>query len=397
MVKISRAVADLKAAGLPYLVYLRHPTTGGVFASWGSLGHITVAQSGALIGFLGPKVYEALRGEPFPEGVQTAENLFRHGLVDAVLDPHRLRQVASDALTVISSRPSPAAKVIPPEPVASPSHLLPAWDSIQISRRPGRPGLRSLLLYGTTTSVRLSGTGEGESNRSASVSLSTFGGQGAVVVGLDRWAQGHHAELGPDALRQARRGMALAEELDLPLIAIVDTQGAALSREAEEGGLGGQIARCLSKLSTLRVPTLSVLLGEGTGGGALALLPADRLIAARHAWLAPLPPEGASFIRFGDTDHAAEMADGQRIRSQDLLDDGIVDEIVEELPTADVEAPAFCRRVGDAIARQMNVLTRMDPADRIAERRRRFDAIGGTLLADLPFDAITEKQQNNYA
>jgi acetyl-CoA carboxylase carboxyl transferase subunit beta len=176
--------------------------------------------------------------------------------------------------------------------------------------------------------------------------------------------------------------MALAEELDLPLIAIVDTPGAALSREAEEGGLGGQIARCLSKLSTLRVPTVSVLLGEGTGGGALALLPADRLIAARHAWLAPLPPEGASFIRFGDTDHAAEMAAGQRIRSQDLLDDGIVDEIVEELPTADVETPAFCRRVSDAIARQMRVLTRMDPADRITERRRRFDAIGGALLAE---------------
>ncbi|MCV7081777.1 acetyl-CoA carboxylase carboxyltransferase subunit beta, partial [Mycolicibacterium insubricum] len=77
MVKITAAVTRHKAAHLPYLVYLRHPTTGGVFASWGSLGHITVAEPGALIGFLGPRVYEQLYGHPFPPGVQTAENLQR--------------------------------------------------------------------------------------------------------------------------------------------------------------------------------------------------------------------------------------------------------------------------------------------------------------------------------
>ena len=73
-----------RAAGLPYLVHLRHPTTGGVYASWGSLGHVTVAEPGALVGFLGPKVFEALNGEPFPAGVQTAENLAAKGVIDAV-------------------------------------------------------------------------------------------------------------------------------------------------------------------------------------------------------------------------------------------------------------------------------------------------------------------------
>ena len=83
MVRISAAIAAHKKAGLPYLVYLRHPTTGGVMASWGSLGHVTVAEPGALVGFLGPRVYEALYGRPFPEGVQTSENLYAHGLIDA--------------------------------------------------------------------------------------------------------------------------------------------------------------------------------------------------------------------------------------------------------------------------------------------------------------------------
>ena len=85
MVKIAAAVELHKRAHLPYLVYLRHPTTGGVFASWGSLGHVTAAEPGALVGFLGPRVYEHLYGEPFPSGIQTAENLHRHGVIDGVV------------------------------------------------------------------------------------------------------------------------------------------------------------------------------------------------------------------------------------------------------------------------------------------------------------------------
>ncbi len=103
MVKISAAIAAHKAAKLPYLVYLRDPTTGGVFASWGSLGHLTAAQPGALIGFLGPRVYEALYDDTFPPGVQTAENLFRHGLVDAVVSPELLRRIAITALDVLAA------------------------------------------------------------------------------------------------------------------------------------------------------------------------------------------------------------------------------------------------------------------------------------------------------
>ena len=84
MVEISRALMEHRAAELPYLAYLRHPTTGGVYASWGSLAHVTVAEPGALIGFLGPKVFEALNGRPFPENVQLAENLKHHGVIDGI-------------------------------------------------------------------------------------------------------------------------------------------------------------------------------------------------------------------------------------------------------------------------------------------------------------------------
>ena len=99
MVRIAEAVMAHRRAGLPYLVYLRHPTTGGVMASWGSLGHVTVAEPGALVGFLGPRVYQALYGEAFPEDVQTSENLYARGIIDAVVAPEDIPDILDRALT----------------------------------------------------------------------------------------------------------------------------------------------------------------------------------------------------------------------------------------------------------------------------------------------------------
>ena len=115
MVEISRAVMAHRAAGLPYLVHLRHPTTGGVYASWGSLGHVTVAEPGALVGFLGPKVYEALNGEPFPAGVQTAENLAAKGVIDAVVPAEELPELV-DRVARGAGRPARAAGAAAPRP-----------------------------------------------------------------------------------------------------------------------------------------------------------------------------------------------------------------------------------------------------------------------------------------
>jgi acetyl-CoA carboxylase carboxyl transferase subunit beta len=367
MVKIAAAVTQHKNAHLPYLVYLRHPTTGGVFASWGSLGHITAAQPGALIGFLGPRVYEQLYGEPFPPGVQTAENLLRHGVIDAVVGVEALRATLDRALTVITDAPTAPPAAVPDEPVPD----VPAWESVIASRRPDRPGVSWLLREGATDRVLLSGT-HGEAATTV-LALARFGGQSAVVVGQRRVVGG---VVGPVALREARRGMALAASLQLPLVLVIDTAGPALSAEAEQDGLAGEIARCLSDLVTLDTPTVSVLLGQGSGGPALAMVPADRVLAAQHGWLAPLPPEGASAIVFRDTAHAPELAAAQGVRSADLLRNGIVDAIVPEHPDAADEPVEFARRLSDAIAREIHDL-REKPADqRYAARLRRYRRIG---------------------
>lgn len=371
MIRISAAVAAHKSAGLPYLVYLRNPTTGGVMASWGSLGHVTIAEPGALVGFLGPRVFEALYGRPFPADVQTSENLYAHGIIDGVVPPEEIADLLDRTLSILLARPAAGVPAEPDGPVGE----VDTWDAVQRSRRPDRPGVRRLLRYAATDVVPLNGTGQGEADPGLMIALARFGDAPCVFLGQDRRGQTTDRPMGPGALREARRGMRLAVELGIPLLTVIDTPGAALSPEAEEGGLAGEIARSLADLVTLNAPTLCLMLGQGNGGGALALLPADRVVAAQHAWLSPLPPEGASAIVHRDTEHAPEMARAQHIRALDLLAAGVVDRIVPELPDAADEAEAFCKRLGAVLEQELTALFRATPEQRthqLAIRSHRF-------------------------
>ncbi len=379
MIKITGAVMAHKAAGLPYLVYLRHPTTGGVLASWGSLGHLTVAEPGALIGFLGPRVYEALHGEAFPPGIQQAEHLFECGLVDAVLPPELLAGLAVRALDMFDP-PIALDPTLAPPAGEDPAEIpVSAWESVTRSRDPRRPGVRDLLRHAADDVLPMNGTGAGESHPGLFLALARFGGQPCVLLGQDRHGQREQA-LGPDALRQARRGMKLAAELRLPLLTVIDTPGAALSVAAEEGGLAGEIARTLADLVTLTAPTVSLLLGQGTGGAALALVPADRVIAAQHAWLAPLPPEGASAIVHRSDTRAAEMAENQGITADALRRHEVVDHVLAELPDAAEEPQAFCHRLGAVLAEELRYVRSVPAETRVMLRAAHFRALG--LAAD---------------
>jgi acyl-CoA carboxylase subunit beta len=119
-----------------------------------------------------------------------------------------------------------------------------------------------------------------------------------------------------------------------------------------------------------------VLLGQGTGGGALALVPADRVLAAANGWLGPLPPEGASAIVHRDLDHAPEMARSQGVRSLDLLRAGIVDRIVAERPDAADEPEEFCARLAQVLRYELAALMQRDSATVTADRTARYRSLG---------------------
>ena len=353
MVPIAAALASHRAAGYPIITWLRHPTTGGVMATWGSLGQVTAAQPGALAGFLGPRVYELVVGQPFPEGVQTAENLARVGVIDEVVPVTHLRQWAAKLLTAMTARrsdsPTHAPSTTDPAlPTDTARARMDAWDAVLATRSPMRPGVRELLTAVASDVTELSGTGEGERDDAILLALARISGVGVVVVGQDRSA-GH--PFGPAGLRTARRGYRLATELGLVLVTVIDTEGAELSPAAEEGAMAGEIARSLAELSQVQIPVVSVLLGSGCGGGALAMLPADRVLAAADSWVTPLPPEGAAAIVHRDLGRAPEMARAQRITAADLAERGVVDVVFTGMADG---APAFltaaCDAVGDAVA-----------------------------------------------
>jgi acyl-CoA carboxylase subunit beta len=379
MAKIAAAVRRLLDAGLTYIAYLTHPTTGGVLASWGSLGVVTFAMPGALIGFGGPRVVEMLTGRPLPDEVQRAEHLFAHGLVDDVVAPEDLRERVRRVLAVTTAEPDPARAGAPAtQPRAAAPVAGDAWASVRHARDPRRPAAVELMAAWATDITLLRGDGAGGGDDPACVAaLGRVRAIPAVVVAQHRDRAAHgRSRMGPAGFRKARRAMALAGQLRLPLVTIVDTPGAEMSVAAEQAGLSAEIARCLAELSALPVPTLAVLAGEGGSGGALALLIADRVVCAEHAYLAAIAPEGASAILYRSTDHAAELAATQGLASWELQRFGIVDVVVAERPAADLEPDAFAQRLGDAVEAELRTLLAQDPGARLARRERRYRTIG---------------------
>jgi acetyl-CoA carboxylase carboxyl transferase subunit beta len=366
MIKAAQAAREFRSAGLLYVVYLTSPTFGGVLASWGSLGHLTFGMPEAVVGFSGPRPVELTSGRKFPRGVQTTDNLMAHGLLDGVFGIDELRR----RMDVLLSQLEPRHRARPPHPREPEPDSGDAWESIQSSRSPTRPGARDLLAACAAEITPLRGDGRGGADDPGCIAaLGRVAGGPCIVIAQDRSSGSARATLGPGGYRKALRAMEIAAELHLPLLTIVDTPGAQLSPAAEEGGLSAEIARCLHRMTALPTPTLSILLGEGAGGGALALVPADRVICAEHAWLLPIAPEGASAIVYRSAERAGEVAAAQRGASWDLRRLGLVDAIVRE-------GPGWLQRLASVIEAELGALLD-EPADaRLARRKRRIRTLG---------------------
>lgn len=375
MIKIAQAAQAHRRAGLPYLVYLRHPTTGGVFASWGSLGQITLAEPEALIGFLGPRAQEAISGSRIEEGVQRSENLHRLGIVDEVVPVEEVRSVGARVLKALGA-PSLGPGTVPRDRSQLAAAADP-WEAVMATRHESRPGLAEIVHWQAKDIVWLSGTGDGQVDPVMRVGIARLDGIPVVLVGQNRSLPVGEQSLGPAGLRLAQRGYRLAQELGLPVVNLIDTPGGALTKEAEESALAGEIARTLGLLADLTVPTVSVLLGRGGGGVALAMLPSDRTLGAQNGWLAPLPPEGASAIVHRSAERAAEMARLHRLGVNDLHAEGVVHEVVQEPddPAAD-GGKAFAEAIVSAVAHHLRELAEMPTPDRLVLRRERFKLLG---------------------
>jgi acetyl-CoA carboxylase carboxyl transferase subunit beta len=211
-----------------------------------------------------------------------------------------------------------------PLTAAAPGREVDAWAAIERTRGE-RPG-PDVVLDRLQQRTELRGTSRGERGAGIRMSLGRLRGRRVLMVAQTR------REVTPADLRVAQRGMRLADRWRLPLVTLVDTPGGELSVAAEEGALAGEIARTLALLTSLQVPTVSCIVGQGCGGAALALLPARTRLCMENGWVSPLPPEGASVITHRTPDRAPEMARQQGVGATSLLASGVVDQVVAESP-----------------------------------------------------------------
>jgi len=198
--------------------------------------------------------------------------------------------------------------------------------------------------------------------------------------------RGHHTETRvkhnfgmakPEGYRKAQRLMALAERFGLPIITLVDTAGAFPGVQAEERGQAEAIAKSIESCLRARTPLVSVVIGEGGSGGAIAIATADRVFMLEHAIYSVISPEGCASILWRSATHAADAAAALRLTAQDLKQLGVIDAIVEEPVGGAHRDPAKCiAAVGNHIEQALKDLTGRAPDALKAERRQKFLSMG---------------------
>ncbi|TDC37726.1 acetyl-CoA carboxylase carboxyltransferase subunit alpha [Micromonospora sp. 15K316] len=397
MATVSQAVAALREAGLLTVSVLTDPTYGGVAASFATNTDIVVAESGARMGFAGPRVIRQVTGRALPDGFQTADFLLRHGQVDMVVPRRALRgRLVALLAAARAGRPRPAGAsapaTSPPVPRQQPPPTVTAdapadgtdpWATVRLARHPGRPTTLDYLESAFDGFVELHGDRLGGDCPAVVGGLARLDGRPLMVIGHQK---GHTtAELvarnfgmaSPAGHRKALRLMRLAARLGLPVVTLVDTPGADPGVGAEEQGQAAAIAENILALTVLPTPVVAVITGEGGSGGALALAVADRVLMLQHAVYSVISPEGCAAILWPDRSAAPQAARALRLTAPDLHRLGVVDEIVPEPVDAAHDDPdAAATALREAVRANLSPLLDLPPATLVRRRRQRFRRFG---------------------
>ncbi|MDO5541051.1 MAG: acetyl-CoA carboxylase carboxyltransferase subunit alpha [Eubacteriales bacterium] len=343
MAKTSAALKRHSDAGLLYISVLTDPTTGGVTASFAMLGDIILAEPGALIGFAGPRVIEQTIRQKLPKGFQRAEFLLEHGFLDDVVSREQLRERLSAILKLHVKCPQVEAAEKETENESRKKEIMAvkiqkadAWERVQISRRKDRPVGSDYLQMLFSDFVELHGDRLFGDDSAVKGGIAFINGRAVTVITQEKGKdtrENIRCNFGmpkPEGYRKALRLMKQAEKFKRPVICIIDTPGAFCGIEAEERGQGEAIARNIYEMSALKVPVLSIVIGEGGSGGALALATADEVWMLENAVYSILSPEGFASILWKDSTRAKEAARVMKLTAQDLLERGVIERIFPE-------------------------------------------------------------------
>ena len=342
MTKTSAALKRHSDAGLLYITVLTDPTTGGVTASFAMLGDIILAEPGALIGFAGPRVIEQTIGQKLPKGFQRSEFLKEHGFVDQIVERHQMRESLGKVLKLHQNgnkkerNSETVQRNNGRNDIERKPETLEAWDRVQISRRKDRPVAVHYIEALFPDFVEMHGDRYFADDSAIIGGIATFHGRAVTVIAQAKGRdtkeniQRNFGMPSPEGYRKALRLMKQAEKFHRPVICLVDTPGAFCGISAEERGQGEAIARNLYEMSALRTPILSIVIGEGGSGGALAMATSDEVWMLENSVYSILSPEGFASILWKDSTKAEEAAKVMRLTADDLKEMGIVEKVFDE-------------------------------------------------------------------
>lgn len=338
MAKTAAALKRHSDAGLLYVSVLTDPTTGGVTASFAMLGDVILAEPKALIGFAGPRVIEQTIGEKLPKGFQRSEFLLEHGFIDRIVERKEMRTVLGNILQMHHTAQNPVIQK-PVQTVEKERQSVQekdAWERVTISRKNDRPVGQDYIRILFSDFLEFHGDRCYGDDHAIIGGIARFAGIPVTVIAQAKGKStkenvAHHFGMpSPEGYRKALRLMKQAEKFKRPILLFVDTPGAFCGIEAEERGQGEAIARNLFEMSSMKVPVLSVVIGEGGSGGALALAVADEVWMLENAIYSVLSPEGFASILWKDSKRASEAAEVMKLTAADLKKLGVIEAVIAE-------------------------------------------------------------------
>ena len=383
MAKTSAALKHHSDAGLLYISILTDPTTGGVTASFAMLGDVILAEPKALIGFAGPRVIEQTIGQKLPEGFQRAEFLLEHGFLDAIVERPQMKAVLSKILALHENGKGTDfnRKECAQDLVADgrKEEKLTAWQRVELSRRKDRPVGSDYIDALFTDFVEFHGDRYFADDKAIIGGVARFHGMPVTVIAQ---AKGRNTKENiernfgmpePEGYRKALRLMKQAEKFARPVICLVDTPGAFCGLEAEERGQGEAIARNIYEMSGLKVPVVSIIIGEGGSGGALAMATADEVWMLENSIYSILSPEGFASILWKDSSKAKEATEVMKLTAENLKEQGIVERVFAEPETYTVQnMDSVIMQINEAIEEFLMRYGSMSEQELIRHRYERF-------------------------
>lgn len=385
MEKTSAAIRKHGDAGLLYCSILTDPTTGGVTASFAMLGDVIMAEPGALVGFAGPRVIKQTIGQELPEGFQTSEFLVEHGIIDGIVKRENLKKTiyflvkthqCNGKKTYADYRPNEEFHFELSETLKEQSWFSTprsAWEKVKAVRQVERPSASDYISHIFDFFVESHGDRAFRDDKAMIGGLAFLDGQPVTIIADEKgkdFKECQERNFGmpmPEGYRKALRLMKQAEKFNRPVISFVNTSGAFCGIEAEERGQGEAIARNLMEMSSLKVPVLCLMIGEGGSGGALATAVGNEVWMMENATYSILSPEGFASILWKDVNRAKEASEVMNITAQDLKRLGVIEEIIPEFGGAD-------HKTTEAIAGYMK--------EHIKDFLRKYDGMSGEQIAE---------------